>query len=316
MDTLSKILDLLHFDSTFYFATNFNAPWSIEVPNYRKVARFHYVTQGHCWVKIAGVEGTKMLSVGDLIIIPHGISHILSDLPNSPPITLDEAFTQADYHGEGVFHFGEDATLHDTQLVCGHFEFDNQYQHPLVDFLPQCIVLNENDGIGFSWLKDSLRFMAHVAKANQVGSLAIIKRLSEIIFIQAIRFWHETQNNQHGLIAALHDPQLSKGLKAFHSDFSSDWSVDKLAEVSCMSRSLFSDRFKKYLQLSPMQYVTHWRMQNAQKLLSESKLSIEQISTSIGYESLASFSKAFKRTVGENPGEYRRNLQVQCLVSN
>jgi AraC family transcriptional activator of mtrCDE len=198
MDTLSKILDLLHFNSTYYFATNFNAPWSIEVPTYRNVARFHYVTQGHCWVTIAGTEEPQKLSVGDLIIIPHGISHILSDLPNSPPITLDQAFTKANYHGEGIFHFGKDATNHDTQLVCGHFAFDEQYQHPLVDFLPQHIVLNENDGIGFSWLKDSLRFMAHVAKANQVGSLATIKRLSEIIFIQAIRFWHETQHSQQG----------------------------------------------------------------------------------------------------------------------
>jgi len=309
MDTLSKVLDMLHFDGTFYFATNFNAPWSIEVPAHKNVARFHYVTQGHCWVTIAGINEKKMLSVGDLIIIPHGVSHILSDRADSEPITLDQAFTQANYDGRGIFHFGHDATHHDTQLVCGHFEFDSRYQHPLVDHLPQCIIRNENDGVGFSWLKDSLRFMAHVAKSEQVGSLAIIKRLSEIIFIQSIRLWHEENNTQDGFIAALHDSQLSKGLKAFHNNFSDDWTVEKLAEASCMSRSLFSERFKQYLQQSPMQYVTYWRMQNAQKLLDEGKQSIEQISSLVGYESLASFSKAFKRTVGKNPGEYRRIAQ-------
>lgn len=309
MDTLSKILDLLHFDGTFYFATNFNAPWSIEVPVHKNVARFHYVTQGHCWVRIAGLSEAQKLSVGDLIIIPHGVNHILSDTPNAEPITLDQAFTQANYDGHGIFHFGQDATKHDTQLVCGHFEFDDNYKHPLVDYLPQFIIRNENDGVGFSWLKDSLRFMAHVAKSDQIGSLAIIKRLSEIIFIQSIRFWHEENNSQDGFIAALHDPQISKGLKAFHHDFAADWTVEKLAEVSCMSRSLFSDRFKKYLQTSPMQYVTYWRMQNAKKLLDEGKLSIDQVSAAIGYESLASFSKAFKRTVGKNPGEYRRTTQ-------
>lgn len=306
MDTLSKVLDLLRFDGTFYFATNFNAPWSIEVPSYNNVARFHYVTQGHCWVNIEGIIEPKMLSVGDLIIIPHGVSHILSDTPGAAPITLDQAFTQANYDGHGIFKFGLDETNHDTQLVCGHFEFDEQYKHPLVDHLPQCIIRNENQGVGFSWLKDSLRFMAHVAKSDQIGSLAIIKRLSEIIFIQSIRFWHEESKNNDGFIAALHDPQLSKGLKAFHNDFSAQWTVEKLAKTSCMSRSLFSERFKQYLQQSPMQYVTYWRMQNARRLLDEGKLSIEQISSNIGYDSLASFSKAFKRTVGKNPGEYRR----------
>ncbi|MGH1484788.1 MAG: AraC family transcriptional regulator [Cellvibrionaceae bacterium] len=306
MDTLSKILDLLRFNGAFYFATNFNAPWSIQVPPYKRVARFHYVTQGHCWVRIGGVEEPKLLSVGDLIIIPHGATHILSDQPDAEPITLDAAFTQADYDGQGVFQFGENENNHGTQLVCGHFEFNDEYRHSLIDYLPQCIICNENAGTELSWLKDSLRFLAHVAKTDQMGSSAIIKRLSEIIFIQSIRFWNDDQNNQEGFLAALNDSHISKGLRAFHNDYAADWTVEKLAEEANMSRSLFSNRFKEYLKLSPIQYVTHWRMQNAQRLLSESTLSIEQIASDVGYESLASFSKAFKRGVGKNPGEYRR----------
>ncbi len=307
MDALSRVLDLLHFDAVFYFATNFSAPWSIQVPSYKRVARFHYVTQGHCWVKADDMNEAKLLSVGDLIIIPHGVSHILSDQPNSESMPLDEAFAQANYQGEGIFQFGSETSQHDTQLVCGHFEFDENYRHPLVDYLPPYIIRNENDGANFSWMKDSLRFMAHVARSDQVGSTAIIKRLSEVIFIQSIRFWHQEQGKQAGFLAALNDPNISRGIEAFHNNYAAEWTVEKLAERACMSRSLFAEKFKQYLNLSPMQYVVNWRMQYACKMLSENKLSLDQVASTIGYESLASFSKAFKRTIGQNPGEYRKS---------
>lgn len=306
MDTLSKILDLLHFNGTFYFSTNFNASWAVEVPQYQNVARFHYVTQGICWVRIAGVAEPQMLCPGDLIVIPHGAQHILSDTADRPPISLDEAFARTEYDGQGVFHIGEDLSPHDTQLVCGHFEFLEIYQHPLVAHLPSYIIKRENDGIDFSWMRDTLRFMSHTAKTQHDGSSAIIKRLSEVIFIQMVRFWNTQNDNQKGFIAALNDNHLSNGLKAFHDDYAALWTVEKLAQESSMSRSLFSDRFKHYLEQSPMQYVTNWRMQCARQIMTKSDLSLDNVAREVGYESAAAFSKAFKRIFKQTPGEYRR----------
>ena len=311
MDTLSRILDLLHFDATFYYATNFQAPWSIEVPAYRNVARFHYVTQGACWVRIEGVEPRRLLP-GDIIIIPHGARQILSDEPDRPPTPLDQAYVESGYQGEGLFQIGDTISAHDTQLVCGHFEFADTFKHSLIDNLPVFIVRNENDGREFSWVKDMLRFMSHTAKHQHDGSAAILKRLSEVIFIQAVRFWQGSNEEPEGFIAALADPQLSRGLKAFHDDFANDWSVEKLARAAGMSRSLFAERFKHYLDLSPMQYVTQWRMQNARMLLTDAGNSINSIAIGVGYESVAAFSKAFKRVLGLNPGEYRRRIRANA----
>lgn len=310
MDVLSKILDLLHFNGTFYFATNFHSPWSVEVPNYKNVARFHYVTQGTCWVRIEGMQEPKLLSSGDLIIIPHGTEHILSDSPDRSPITLDEAFSNVGYEGTGIFHIGTEISPHDTQLVCGHFEFNESFRHPLVDHLPNCIIKNENDSLEYSGVKDILRFMSHTATSLHDGRSAIIKRLSEVIFIQAIRFWHQNSENNKGFIAALSDKQLSKGLKAFHEDYAANWTVEKLAQESHMSRSLFSDRFKQYLDLSPMKYVTDWRMQSAKQFLKESDLPLDNIATKVGYDSAAAFSKAFKRAFEQNPGTYRNTADT------
>ena len=307
MDTLSRILDLIHFDSSFYYATSFHSPWSIEIPAYRNVARFHYVSRGSCWVRIDDEE-PRLLSAGDIIIVPHGASQVISDTPDREPIALEKAYEEAGYDGEGLFSFGEPSSANDTQLVCGHFEFEEGFRHPLVDQLPKYILGNENDGTGFAWVKDTLRFMSHSANTQCEGSSAIVKRLSEVIFIQAIQYWQCPGESGNRFLAALNDPQLSLGLKAFHDDYSANWSVDSLASVSCMSRSLFAERFRQYLDVSPMQYVTNWRMQNARQMLADENLSIDRIAGSVGYESTAAFSKAFKRTIGRNPGEYRRSL--------
>ena len=218
--------------------------------------------------------------------------------------------------GDGFLEIGSANASGNTQLVCGHFEFDEKFRHPLVQQLPTYIVINENNGTEYTWLKDSLKFMSHIARNRQLGSGAIIKRLSEIIFVQAVKHWSYKQGSQEGFLAALNDPQLSKSLRAFHDDFSANWTVEDLASRAGMSRSLFADRFKAYLQLSPMQYVTHWRMQNALGLLTGSRTSLEQIANLVGYESLASFSKAFKRTMGVNPSEYRSSRHQSLEVAS
>jgi len=308
VDTLSNILDSLHFNGTFYFATQFHSPWGVNVPKYKNVARFHYVSQGSCWVRlnVQGSEKAELLNPGDLILIPHGVPHILSDTVDRTPINLDEAFVQEHYDGQGIFRIGEGLSSHETQLVCGHFEFSELFSHPLVTHLPSYIIKRENDGIDFAWMRDTLRFLSHTATSQHDGSSAIIKRLSEVIFIQMVRFWNSNRQNQKGFIAALSDKKISSGLKAFHEDFAAQWTVEKLAYQSNMSRSLFSDRFKHYLDMSPMQYVTHWRMQTARQLLFDSDLALDRIANEVGYDSSAAFSKAFKRMFQQNPGEYRR----------
>ena len=310
MDILSNILNMLNFNGAFYYATDFRAPWSIQVPAYRKVARFHYVVQGHCWVRMGDEEKPRLLTGGDIVIIPHGQTHVLSDSADAEPMALEAVIQESNYDGKGVFFLGDPDTSNSTKLVCGHFEFDEDFDHPLMKSLPSIITCNENAGLEFSWLKDSLQFLSHVARSDQMGADSIIKRLSEIIFIQSIRYWHQQRAEDDGFIAALQDTNISKGLSLFHEDYACEWTVDKMAVASGMSRSLFSERFKAALDMTPMAYVAQWRMQVAKKLLSESALSIEQVAAEVGYESLASFSKAFKRITEVNPGEYRRHTQL------
>ena len=47
----------------------------------------------------------------------------------------------------------------------------------------------------------------------------------------------------------------------------------------------------------------------SKRLLNETRFSLEKIASDVGYTSLAAFSKAFKRVVGKNPGQYRQEVQ-------
>ena len=308
LDVLSRILDTLHFDSSFYFATDFFSPWSLEVPNYRNVARFHYVERGLCWVRIEGHDEAIRLSAGDLIVIPHGARHILSDTSDRPPISLDDAMARNDYLGSGVFKFGDGDESHGTKLVCGHFEFSESFKHPFLKHLPVHITKQKTGDSSFAWLKDTLSFLSYTAIAPKIGSSAVIKRLSEVMFIEMVRYWSTNNKIERGFLAALNDPGLAKGLLAFHQDASATWTVEKMAVASNMSRSLFAEKFKHYLEETPMQYVTSWRMENAKRLLKASEKSLEVIANSVGYESAAAFSKAFRRSFDQTPGDYRRGV--------
>jgi transcriptional regulator GlxA family with amidase domain len=56
--------------------------------------------------------------------------------------------------------------------------------------------------------------------------------------------------------------------------------------------------------------LTQWRLQNARRLLAESHLSLERIARNVGYESAASFSRAFKNAIGAAPGSYRQSARA------
>ena len=76
-----------------------------------------------------------------------------------------------------------------------------------------------------------------------------------------------------------------------------------------MSRSSFAERFTELVAMSPMQYVTGWRMQQANDMLMSSTLSTAQIAETCGYNSESSFSKAFKKQFDKGPGAVRRELR-------
>ena len=134
-----------------------------------------------------------------------------------------------------------------------------------------------------------------------------------MLFIQAVRTYMEQQHDQSGYLAALVDPKVGKALSSFHTTIGDDWSVQMLADAAGMSRSAFADTFTDLVGMTPMQYVTGWRMHYAYDQLVTTLQSIAQVAEACGYKSESSFSKVFKKQFDVGPGAVRQAASTKSI---
>ena len=305
MDALSDILDTVRFRGVLYFTTHLTTPFGIRVPDYRNVVRFHLVSGGNCWVAVAGVSEPMLLEPGDLIIIPHGASHTLSDRPDARVLELDSVLEQSGFAGKGALVYGGADDSSPARLVCGHFEFDERFDHPILGELPPHILMKRAQAVGFSWFDDALKFTTYEAGTERLGYDAIIQRLTEILFVHMVRFWSESDGGEIGFVSAVNDRGIGRSLNAFHARPGDKWRLEDLAREAGLSRTVFAERFKALTGRSPMHYVTEWRLQKAKRLLGDTGASMDWVAAQVGYDSVAAFGRVFKKQLGVGPGRYR-----------
>lgn len=307
MDVLSNILETLRLRGTLYFSTACHPPWGIRVPAYRRVARFHLVARGTCWVEVVGQPEPIRLEAGDLVLVPAGAEHVLTDAPGTRCRTVDDVVRSAGFTGRGVLVVGQEDTQSPTRLVCGHFEFDEDLHHPLLSQLPPALMVRWDEEVRGSPLEGAFRYIVREVLDGEPGHEAVVARLSETLFVQVIRSWARRAEHRGGVLAALGDAGLGAALAAMHEQPATPWTLDELSRRAAMGRTAFAERFRAVVGETPLRYLTHWRIQNAKRLLAESRLSIDQVAARVGYESAASFSRVFRRTAGINPGAYRKS---------
>ncbi len=308
MDVLSDILGKLKLMSALYFRTEFTSPWSIRVPDYESVARFHYVHRGSCLVRIGLSDEPVHLAQGDLVIITRGASHTLfsSVEAEHPIVPLDRVLAETGFSGSGTLVYGANNASQDTQLVCGHFSFDPNAHHPLLDALPKFIHIKDYGVEAADWMESTLRVIGAEAGRENMGGDLIALKMSEIIFAQALRHYLRHVGSDEPVLAAFADERIAQVLKAIHDDASYPWTLDNLAKIAGLSRTTFATTFSNYMSTTPLGYVTQWRMQIARQLLLETRDPIIKIAESVGYQSEAAFGRAFKRYFDIAPARYRR----------
>lgn len=304
-DLLSDILRPLRLRGNLYYRTELSAPWGIEVPADRQIARFHVVLHGGCWLRVAGVEELVYLAAGDLVIVPHGSRHEILAAPDTPCRPLAEVLAAQPVSSEGLLRYGGGGEQ--TALVCGYFNFDEDVLHPLLASLPRRLHIKGRDNLNSLWLDTALRFISSEAGTGLPGSQALVERMSEILFIQVIRAYATIAPEEIRFLAALHDESLSRILKEIHRRPAHKWTLGEMAHVAGTSRSTLVERFTAQLGLPPARYLTSIRMLQARLALETEQKSLLQIANAAGYQSEAAFSTAFKRYFGRSPGAYRKH---------
>jgi len=310
MDVLSDVLAQLRLAGSLYFRTEFTSPWAVKVPRYNQVARFHFAHRGACFVRIEGCPEQVPLAQGDLIVIMNGASHTLYCDPDNEnqALMLDDVVERSGFTGSGALVYGEPGTNQETQLVCGHFAFDHEARHPLIDALPPYIHVPDYGESSGRWMENTLRVIGNEAGRDNPGSTLIALKLSEIIFVQTLRAYLEKSGDTHPGLAGFTDPKLSQAIKAMHASPHYPWVLEELATRAGMSRTSFANRFASRLGTTPIGYLTAWRMLLARRKLTETHEPIIEIAQSVGYQSEAAFSRVFKKTFAIAPATFRRSF--------
>lgn len=294
MDLLSDILLRLNLKGSLYFRTSFTSPWGVEVPPFQNVARFHFAHRGRCLVRVAGAGTLVALEQGDLLIVPRGAGHrLFCDPANEDQVLpLDRVLDLSGFTGEGALVYGGDQDERDTQLICGHFAFDPLARHPILDRLPPYIHLANYGEMAGKWMEYTLRMIGTEAGGAQIGGDLIALKMSEIIFAQALRAYLAQDGAGQAGLAGFSDPQISRALSAMHRNPEVDWTVAELARVAGLSRTGFALRFAELMAMTPISYLTAWRMQVARHALRHSSQSTADVAEQVGYASQAAFRKA------------------------
>lgn len=312
LDLLSHILTNLSMQGTLYFRTSFSKPWGVAVPNYENVARFHFAHRGGCLVHVDGTDTIVDLAQGDLVIIPHGTPHSLycGHEPERTILPLDVVLEKSGYDGSGVLVYGGEEPQSETQLVCGHFSFDPSSRHILLDRLPPYIHLKNYGESAGRWMEATLRMIGEEAGSAKMGGDLIALKMSEAIFAQAIRCFIDGDEATEWGLGAFSDKNLSRALDAFHKSPTEGWTVETLAQAAGMSRTSFAVQFQKTMNMTPLEYVTRWRMELAKRVLLEPGASLTEAAESAGYSSDSSFTRVFKKETGMTPAEFRRSQKL------
>jgi AraC-like DNA-binding protein len=305
MDVLDDILNTLSLKGALYFRTDFSSPWSVRVPDLDGAARFHLVVQGVCHVAVA--DGAKLtLRAGDLVLIPAGKSHILAERETGDAPLLETVLAKAGYDGKGVLTIGDCDPAASTQMVCGHFTFRDGADHPLLRTLPPHLLITAADRARHPWLDEILRLLTRRVFEAGPGANIAVTRLSEAAFVEMLRAGAGETPEMASVLAALSDKQIGRSLEVMHARPEHVWTVESLAHEAGMSRSRFAEKFRTLIGMSPLAYLSEWRLQKALSLLDQGGFSVQQAAARSGYQSPAAFSRAFSAKFGAPPAAYRR----------
>jgi AraC-like DNA-binding protein len=204
---------------------------------------------------------------------------------------------------------GKPAPDAQTTVVCGFLGCDLRPFNPLIATLPRLLHLPAaDDG---DWVAQVMQQAVNASQMKRPGSEALLERMSEMMFVDAVRRYVDSLPDQStGWLAGLRDRHVGRALALMHADAARDWKIEALADAVALSRSALYDRFVRFIGQPPMQYLAQWRMQLAAASLRDTDAKVIEIALEVGYENESAFSRAFKRAAGESPAAWRRSRRT------
>jgi AraC-like DNA-binding protein len=123
----------------------------------------------------------------------------------------------------------------------------------------------------------------------------------------ALHHWSELVHHYVLQFAQPHstDERLWRVWQHVEMNLARNWTLDELAEIACLSGEHLRRLCKKEIGRSPIQQLTHLRLQRARHLLAITDDKVEVIARAVGFESAFTFSNTFTKWIGCRPSDFR-----------
>lgn len=295
MEVLNQLFSTFKVSASVIHNGQYCGRWAVDTSGTSYMS-FHVISHGRCFLTVGEREKDIVLQQGDIVLFPRDISHCITNDESFETLTnqtVSESFTQG-LKDEG------------TGLVCGYFAHQHPLMTSLTEHLPDYVLVRHSEASP-SGLLLLLNALLEESVNPSKGSELIMSKMSEAILAIVLRDHLPTAQ---GVLAASLHAKLGPVMSAIHAEPAKKWSVDQLAELSFSSRAAFSELFKEIVGISPMEYVTQWRLSLAYRKLADEKVSTLSAALDCGYDNESSFSKAFKRVMGVSPGAVRAGNAV------
>jgi AraC-like DNA-binding protein len=300
-DLLSDILRFVQLTGERVFTAEFGAGFSVLFQP--GIPCIHVVQEGSIDIAVEGQPKLR-LSPGDIAVLPHPAKYTLTDAVDAGSETATQLEIDAAGVPSSVLRHGSGTVT--ARTISATFRFDNKGGvSPLLRLLPNMIHIARDADQSAVLISDIARFLVVEITQQEPGAALMISRVIDILIIRCIRTWAKSLGPRQGWIGALADARISRAVAALHHDPARNWSVEALASIAGMSRSRFAERFMATVGEPPLRYLHRWRLAMAADLLRRSSLAVAEIARSVGYESEAAFSRAFKTMFGTTPRETR-----------
>jgi AraC-like DNA-binding protein len=269
-----------------------------------QLVAYHHVIEGDIVVSTEDGE-TIEVKAGETVLLPRNDPHWVASARNVPPTNIgplvqrgaDGKLAQIEFRG------GDGPT---TKIICGFLGSD-QFRNPVIETLPRLLKIATTADGAEGLLETSVRFAAQGLRRGEFGDASIMCKLSELLFIEAVRRYVAAAPKElNGWIAGMRDPAVGKALALIHARLNHPWTAEDLAGEVALSRSAFNDRFAALIGVPPKRYLLQWRLKVAQEKLRDGALSIAQVAHEVGYEAEEAFNRAFKREFGLPPSAWRK----------
>jgi AraC-like DNA-binding protein len=295
---LEKLFDNLALRVDAFATCGVSRGWRLTVPGL-DWAVLHFVMQGDGALRIPPGT-TQKLPCYSLAVVPTGLGH---DLACGREV--DRSATVGDNRTPDapvpLYAAGSTDSM-ELMVACGRIQAVYGAGIDLFGQLRDILIVDFSDS---PKMRTTFEAVLDEQRAGGPGSGAMMSALLSQCLVMMFRRLADLPHHNLAWLDALEDPRLGRVIGAVLDRPEQPHSLEGLADLAGMSRSVFAKRFHEGLGRPPMDYVREVRLRSGARLLGRPELSVDAVAARVGFASRSHFSKAFSAQFGCSPSVFR-----------